>query len=161
MLPVEEWQASHNYRWYCCHPYLRYWSHCCIYYSYLHNISFSSWGRDGLLACELPSAEHVCRELHTNGKFYIWLFVDISILMRNLHPIGNLMAPVADLSRKKYFILVTVVAALSSSILAFNTSIGYSTFEFPFNLNLSLRPLYFTSNLYMRSLDSKFSVTLL
>ena len=81
--------------------------------------------------------------------------------MRNLHPIGNLMAPVADLSRKKYFILVTVVAALSSSILAFNTSIGYSTFEFPFNLNLSLRPLYFTSNLYMRSLDSKFSVTLL
>ena len=38
----------------------------------------------------------------------------------------------------KYFVLVAVTADLSSSISAFNAIIGSSTFEFPFNLILSL-----------------------
>ena len=66
------------------------------------------------------------------------------------------MDPTSAISMEKKPFIV----ALSSSISSFNASIGYSTFEFPLNLSLSLSSLYFISSLSSRSLDFNFSVPL-
>ena len=84
----------------------------------------------------MPSTEHALCELHTNGKFFHWIPWRFYILRMSLHPIGNITAPAAAISRNVIFFLYDCCHSLE--LLYFSLQRKHWFFYIVFSLELKL-----------------------